>query len=190
MREQQHVADRGRIGEQHHQTVDADALAGGRRHAVLQRADVVLVELHGLLVPGFFLRHLFAKAFGLILGVVQLGKTIGDFASADKKLEVDEWGKTLSGYAPIRDQLGKPVAVVGVDIDAGDIYTLEREVARRAVFVLVAGIIAALGVAIFISQRVSGPVNQLMAGTRYIAQGNLHYEVRVSGDDEISQLAR
>src|SRR3982751_3676342 len=41
VREQQYVTDRGRIGEQHHQPVDAHAQAAGRRQTDLQRADVV-----------------------------------------------------------------------------------------------------------------------------------------------------
>src|SRR5512137_36584 len=40
--EQDHVADRRRVGEQHGHPVDADALAGGGRHAVLEGPDEVL----------------------------------------------------------------------------------------------------------------------------------------------------
>jgi hypothetical protein len=43
----------GAVGEQHHQAVDADAFAAGRRQAVLERADVVGVVVHRLLVAGF-----------------------------------------------------------------------------------------------------------------------------------------
>src|SRR6185437_7786496 len=40
LREEDHVADRRAVGEEHHQPVDADAFAGGRRKPVLERADV------------------------------------------------------------------------------------------------------------------------------------------------------
>src|SRR5919107_832250 len=46
-REEDHLAHR-LAGEQHEQPVDADAGATHRRGAVLQRAQEVLVELHGL----------------------------------------------------------------------------------------------------------------------------------------------
>jgi hypothetical protein len=36
--------------------------------------------------------------------------------SADTKLTEDEWGVTLSGYAPIRDESGRTVAILGIDI--------------------------------------------------------------------------
>src|SRR5690606_29838097 len=54
---------------------------------MLQRDDVILVEEHGLIIPGFLLCHLFAEALGLVLGVVQLGETVGNLAATDEKLE-------------------------------------------------------------------------------------------------------
>ena len=43
--------------------------------------------MHGFIVTGFFLSHLFAKTLRLILGVIQLGKTVGDFPATDEKLK-------------------------------------------------------------------------------------------------------
>src|SRR3990167_4305302 len=40
-REQDHVADAGAVGQQHHQAVDADAATARRGHAVFQRADEI-----------------------------------------------------------------------------------------------------------------------------------------------------
>ena len=54
---------------------------------MLQGADIVGVEVHGLLVAGVLLRHLATEALGLILGVVELGKAVGEFAAADVELE-------------------------------------------------------------------------------------------------------
>jgi HD-GYP domain-containing protein (c-di-GMP phosphodiesterase class II) len=112
-----------------------------------------------------------------------------DRPSADKKLEVDEWGKTLSGYAPIRDTRGRPIAVLGVDIEASDIYAMEKEVMVRALITLAAGIIFALALGLLISSRVVAPIRQLIAGTRTIAEGNLHHQVRITRGDEIGELA-
>ncbi len=109
--------------------------------------------------------------------------------SADKKIETDEWGSTMSGYAPIRNALGQPIAVLGLDIDAGNVYAIYHHVLAQAQVILLAGIILAVILGLFISSRVVGPVNQLITGTRYIADGNLHHRVQVSGDDEISELA-
>jgi len=112
-----------------------------------------------------------------------------DAPGADRKIETDEWGQTLSGYAPIRDTLGRPIAVLGVDMDAKDVYMMERKIYKRFLIVLFVGIAAALILGVIISQRVIAPVSQLIAGTRYIAQGNMHYHVDIKGDDEIGDLA-
>jgi hypothetical protein len=39
-------------------------------------------------------------------------------SAADNEIMFDEWGATLSGYAPIFDKNRRAVAVVGVDMDA------------------------------------------------------------------------
>jgi len=112
-----------------------------------------------------------------------------DKPSADRKLEIDEWGRTLSGYAPIRDETGKPFGVLGVDVKAQDIYLMEKRVIRQTAAVLVVGIILALVLGSLISKRVTQPVQELITGARVIGGGNLQHRVIVHGDDEISQLA-
>jgi putative nucleotidyltransferase with HDIG domain len=113
-----------------------------------------------------------------------------DGPSADLKLEKDEWGTTLSGYAPIRDSLGRPMAVLGVDMDASSVYEMENEVRRKSLILLMVGVAFAVILGLFISDRVVGPINKLKAGIEYINEGHWHYQVKVVGDDEIAQLAK
>ncbi len=72
MGKEQHVTDRRRVGQQHDQAINADPLAGRRRHSVLQRTDVILVVMHRFRITAVLRRHLRAEAFGLIFGVIQL----------------------------------------------------------------------------------------------------------------------
>ena len=78
---------------------------------------------------------------------------------------------------------------LGVGVDAEDIYDIYRHVLREARVILLVGMILAFILGLLISSRVVSSVNELIAGTRYIADGNLQYRVQVSGDDEISELA-
>lgn len=112
-----------------------------------------------------------------------------DGPAADKKLEIDEWGVTLSGYAPVRNQDGKAVAILGVDLMADDVHRIQKKVHGRAVFVLILGIVFSLGVGTLVAGRINDPIKRLVEGTRYISEGNLNYRVQISGDDEISGLA-
>jgi len=47
---------------------------------------------------------------------------------ADKEITTDVWGTFISGYAPIRDIDGKPVAIIGVDSDATSIKNMQKRV--------------------------------------------------------------
>jgi len=110
--------------------------------------------------------------------------------SADTKLEVDQWGATLSGYAPVVDNEGKTIAILGADIAATDVYKAQNEILRRALFVLIIGIILSVLLGIVFSRRITKPIEKIVAGTRSIASGNLNYQVEVSGNDEVSELGR
>src|ERR1700704_2391945 len=70
--EQDDIANARTVGQEHHQPVDADAQAAGGRHAVFERADVVGVVVHGLLVTRFLHARLLEEARRLVLGIVEL----------------------------------------------------------------------------------------------------------------------
>ena len=70
--EQNDVADAGAVGQQHHQTVNANAAAAGGRHAVFQCADKVVVVEHGFVVAAVFCSYLGVEAGGLVFGVCLL----------------------------------------------------------------------------------------------------------------------
>src|SRR5207249_8904029 len=91
--EQDHLADRRLVGEQHEQPIDADPLAGRGRHPLLQRTHVVLVEPVRLLVTALQQLRLFAEPRELVDRIVQLAVRVGELAPADEELEtVDERG--------------------------------------------------------------------------------------------------
>lgn len=110
--------------------------------------------------------------------------------SVDTHLSTDAWGKLLSGYAPIFDKNNKCVAILGIDIDANDVYLAQKELLRRGIFVLFMGFIFALGLGAIFSMRIITPIKKLIDGTKNIAQGNLEYQVEISSGDEIGQLAQ
>lgn len=109
--------------------------------------------------------------------------------TTDSELVIDEWGKALSGYAPISDRSGRPVAVLGVDIDAADVYFAEKGLFYRGLFVLLMGVIFSLGLGFIFSARIIDPIKKLIEGTKHLSAGDLKYRVKVNSYDEIGQLA-
>ena len=112
-----------------------------------------------------------------------------DGPTADRKLGEDEWGVFLSGYAPIRDADDNAVAILGVDMAAQDVYDVQKEVGRRALFVFGVGLVLAVLLGIILSGGVIKQISELAHGAERVARGDLDHKVRVKGADEIAHLA-
>ena len=86
-RERNHIADRGTVGEEHGQTINADAQAAGRRHAHLQGLQKILIDALGLEVAGRPTLLLALQTLTLIDWINQLTEGIGGFAAHDEELK-------------------------------------------------------------------------------------------------------
>src|SRR5206468_3194331 len=82
-REQDHVSDRRRVRQQHHQPVDANTEAAGGRETVLERAQVVVVDWLRFLVASRLAGRLGLEVGSLHIGIDELGKRIADLATGD-----------------------------------------------------------------------------------------------------------
>jgi putative nucleotidyltransferase with HDIG domain len=67
---------------------------------------------------------------------------------------------------------------------------MRQEVHRRAILVLLLGVVLSLVIGMLIARGITDPIERLVDGTRHIAQGDLRYKVRIEGADEINQLAQ
>lgn len=109
--------------------------------------------------------------------------------TADGKIGLDEWGRTLSGYAPIMDRSGKTVAVLGVDMLAADVYLAQQTIRWRAALVLLLGVVLSVALGFLFSRMITNPIRELAQGMAHISQGDLRYKVTVKSVDEIKNLA-
>src|SRR5882762_4644349 len=81
MREEDHIADGGGIGEEHDESIDTNTQAPRRGHAVLQGAHVIGVVEHGLFVTLVLAGYLGPETRRLIFGIVELREAVGNLAS-------------------------------------------------------------------------------------------------------------
>src|SRR5690606_25551518 len=86
-RKSAHIANRRLTRQHHHQTVDAEAKPRCGRHAVLERADVVLVVVHRLFCTTLLLIDLFSEARCLIFRIVELAERIAALDAIHEQLE-------------------------------------------------------------------------------------------------------
>ena len=87
MRKQNDLSNGRRIGQQHHQAVNSDALTGRRRHAVFQGFNIVVIHEMRFTVTGFSIFHLLQKSSPLVFRVVEFGEPVGDFPSGDEQFK-------------------------------------------------------------------------------------------------------
>src|SRR5262249_32186302 len=112
----------------------------------------------------------------------------GKCTSDDRLLE-DEYGKTISGYAPIRDREKRTVGVLGIDIDATTVKAMRG---RLLEILALGGLGAALlagAVGWFLASRISRPVRSLSAAMDRVAGGDLSTRSSWESGDEFGRLA-
>lgn len=103
----------------------------------------------------------------------------------------DEYGTTLSAYAPVRDADGAVVGIVGIDIAATYFYIVVFVTVVITLLLLAGTAAVSLLVAWFISWRMSRPLGRLSSGMRQVARGDLQTQLAPTGSgDEFDTLMR
>lgn len=109
---------------------------------------------------------------------------------SEKEVKSDAWGAMISGYAPILDKKGNAIAIVGVDMLASDVYTMQKAIHRGVLLAFFIGIALSLLLGMWFSARLTGSIAKLADGIRRVSQGNLEFEIEVRGHDEVAELLR
>jgi PAS domain S-box-containing protein len=111
-----------------------------------------------------------------------------DGAIADEEIAIDRWGAWLSAYAPIYDINGTAVAIVGLDMDAGNVVIAEENLRNRLIFIFLAALLLSLIASIFFSRHFTKPVTELVGGTKAISRGDFDHKVEIKTGDELEAL--
>jgi adenylate cyclase len=111
-------------------------------------------------------------------------------ATVEPQPIADEWGFSLSGFAPIREVNGTTVGILGVDVDAARLEQAETRLLHIALAVysgvLVLLVLGALGVARILRR----PLSRIIAATDDIAANRLDARVGDLGHNEFGVLGR
>ena len=100
-----------------------------------------------------------------------------------------EWGKLLSGYAPIKGPDGQVLGIIGVDFPADKIYNF----LGRTTWILVISLIVILGIGLMVgyamARHVTRPLEVLAAVSQRVRDGDLSVSVEaIERRDEIGNL--
>jgi signal transduction histidine kinase len=109
---------------------------------------------------------------------------------ADQELNADKWGRWLSGYSPIYDQDGVPVAVIGLDMRAADVETLKKEILLDFLVYLLIGLAAAVIIGRLIAFTITGPILALIKGVQAVKAHNFNTTISIKRTDELGDLIK
>ncbi len=100
-------------------------------------------------------------------------------------------GDSLNATAiPLKNQAGNVMAVLIVGISRAGMTEAQEHIRAIAYGVAAGGILAAIVFSLWITARVSRPIEQLARAAEEVAGGNWEVQVRERGSDEVGVLAR
>ncbi len=108
----------------------------------------------------------------------------------EDKYTTDKWGTVLSGYAPIRDKDGTAIAIVGIDVDEGDVASLKINVLKLTLVFFGIAALCIGATALVVGRSVRDPLGLIARATTEIASGQLGTRVAFARSDEFGVVGR
>jgi len=102
----------------------------------------------------------------------------------------DAWGASVSGFAPIFDSAHRPVAILGIDVNAARLDELEANLLRIAVATYLGAFVLLALAAVGVGHILRRPMSRIIAGTEAIAGGKLEARVALPRADDFGVLGR
>jgi adenylate cyclase len=109
--------------------------------------------------------------------------------SSDKEPYVDQWGRTMSGYAPIFDSRGESVGLLGIDMDVSRIHQKLSAIVNGGMISLGLASTLAIILGIYFSRQTLVPIRQLQAAMSRVQEGDYAHSLKTTRRDEFGQLA-
>ena len=103
-------------------------------------------------------------------------------------LTSDQYGATLSAYTPVKNAEGAMIGVIGVDLDAGDIYAMINRTRILSMIIVLCILAVTIFISFLFSRYLILPLKDLTALVQKITDGDLSVSTSIKGKDEIARL--
>lgn len=129
---------------------------------------------------------------GQLYDATQTGMMLPSFQTpnVEKDIYSDEWGRTLSGYAPVFDANGKSLGLVGVDVAGDRVDAIHREVLLASLVLYGITTLVLFGLAQVVGRAIRNPLLRLLDATTAISSGHLEARAALDRPDEFGILGR
>ena len=133
------------------------------------------------------------------------GRALASAAGESKNLDIDPYGRilitldegSLLEWQSDRLVAGQPISVEGqvlgavrVELSTAQLTAKEDAVRNQGISVAVSVLALTIVVALLISRNVTGPLQDVVAATQRISEGDLSQAVPITTGDELAHLAR
>lgn len=102
----------------------------------------------------------------------------------------DDFGLTLSGYAPVRDKSGAGIALVGADVEASRLDVMRRDVLWVTFGVFGVAVILLGAISLIVAHSVRRPLSRIITATAAISRGELETRLGLDRGDEFGLMSR
>lgn len=109
--------------------------------------------------------------------------------SSDKRPHLDQWGSTMSGYAPVLNRSGQSVGLLGIDMSLDRIESKLASIRHAGLVSLGLAATMAILMGWYFSRRVFRPLIQLQNALIRVGEGDYSQRLDVRGQDEIAASA-
>ena len=110
-------------------------------------------------------------------------------ATASPEFYTDKWGTFLSGYAPLKDETGNTVAVIGVDMAVEKVLAKQKFIGSLLYIIIGLSIVIAGFIILFFSRTIIKDITNLTKATSRISQGELDVQLpEIKSKNEIYEL--
>lgn len=101
----------------------------------------------------------------------------------------EEWGYLLSAYAPVKDEAGNTIAVIGMDMNVGVYQEKVDFLSSLIYYIMGASILAAVLIILFFSATIIKDINKMTKVANKISAGELDFKLpEIKSKNEIYEL--
>lgn len=110
--------------------------------------------------------------------------------SVEDEVTVDAWGPSLAGCVPLRDDAGKTIGLVGIDVLGRRVDAARARVLQVAVGVSLLALLLLSLAAMAVGRNVREPLERMIRATGRIAGGDLDARLGLERADEFGVVGR
>ncbi len=110
--------------------------------------------------------------------------------SVEDEPYTDEFGTTLSGYAPIMTQDGRSIALVGIDVKASRLAAMRQGVMRSVLWSFGAAVVLLGIISAVVARNLRTPLSRIIDASMAIARGELNTRIGMQRSDELGLMSR